>query len=101
MHQIKPEILENLVETLNLMGGEADVLKCFKIGKYDAISSDDSKFLNILESLNINYLTPTALIVYLFKKKKVTKCKALSSLERLKVFVSPEEFYLALNEIEG
>lgn len=59
-----------------MRGGEAEVFRLYKSGEFDAISSDDGKFLKILDALDIPYLTPSALIVHLFKKKVLSKEKS-------------------------
>ncbi len=41
--------------------GEADVFRLFKKGSFDIISSDDRRFLNIMDALDVPYMTPSAL----------------------------------------
>jgi len=55
-----------MIANLGMRGGEAAVFRLYKSGGFDAVSSDDSKFLEILDALDIPYLTPSALIVHLF-----------------------------------
>jgi hypothetical protein len=66
-----------------------------------AISSDDAKFLNILENLNIPYLTPASVIVFLLKKGAISTDESRKFLENLKEFISDEEFHLAMDEVEN
>jgi hypothetical protein len=47
-----------------------------------AILSDDAKFLNLLDNLNIPYLTPASIIVLLLKKGAIKKMKTLTNLMR-------------------
>jgi len=92
--------IDEMVISLGMGYGEADVFRLYKSGDFDAISSDDRRFLKIIDALNLPYLTSTALIVYLFNKKIFTKSEALSYLYNLKEMVSDEEYYLAIKEIE-
>lgn len=92
--------IEEMVTSLGMGYGEADVFRLYKSGNYDVISSDDRRFLKIIDALNLPYLTSTALIVYLFNKKVFTKSDALSHLYNLKEMVSDEEYYLAIKEVE-
>jgi len=80
---------------LSATKGEADVLSLYLAGDYDAIASDDQRFLSRLEAANIPYLTPTACLIYLSKNERVEKRAALEMLESLKPFVSREEYAVA------
>lgn len=80
--------------------GEADVVSLFLNGGYDAIASDDRRFLKKLESANIPYLTPAACLVYLRSAKRIAKFAALELLESLKPFISREEYATAKLRLE-
>ncbi len=95
----KEEVGE-MTDRLRMRGGEAEVFRLYKSGEFDAISSDDGKFLKILDALDIPYLTPSALIVHLFKKKVLSKEKAETYINELKEMVSDEEYYLAIREVQ-
>jgi len=75
--------------------GEADVVSLYMDGGYDAVASDDQRFLKRLEAANIPYLTPAACLVYLHKSKRVKKSAAAEILESLKPFISSEEYAVA------
>ena len=92
-------ILE-LIQKCNIKGGEADVVISYKAGEFDAVASDDARFLKFVEALDIPYQTPSSLLVYLFWKRKITKQEAIAGMERLKDYVSFEEYYLALQAIK-
>ena len=81
--------------------GEAEVLSLFLSGNYDAIASDDQRFLSRLEAARIPYLTPTACLIYLFKGERVGKQAAKEMLESLRPFVSREEYAVAKLVLEG
>jgi hypothetical protein len=89
----------SFVKSLGIKGGEAQVLMLHE--KNFAISSDDAKFLNILENLNIPYLTPASVIVFLLKKGAISREESRKFLENLKEFISDEEFHLAKDEVEN
>lgn len=75
--------------------GESDVVSLYMEGNYDAIASDDQRFLKRLEAANIPYLTPAACLVYLHKSKRVRKQAAVEMLESLKPLISREEYAVA------
>ena len=94
------EEVEEMVARLRMSGGEADVFRLFKSGGFDAVSSDDCKFLEILDALDMPYITPSALIVHLLKKKVLSKGDAERYINNLKGMISDEEYYLAIREVE-
>ena len=94
------EEVEEMIDRLKIKGGEADVFRLYKSGSFDAISSDDGKFLEILDALDIPYLTPSALIVHLFKMKGLSKKETETYINELKEMISDEEYYLAIREVE-
>ena len=94
------EEVEEMIDRLRIKGGEADVFRLYKSGRFDAISSDDGKFLEILDALNIPYLTPSALVVHLFKMKGLSKKETETYINELKEMISDEEYYLAIREVE-
>lgn len=56
----------------------------FLEGGYEAIASDDKRFMKKLEAADIPYLTPSACIIFLYKNSAVVKTEALDMLERLR-----------------
>jgi len=93
------EDVEQMIERLGIKGGEADVFRMYRSGVFDVISSDDSKFLGILDALDIPYMTPSAIIVHLYKKKVLSREEAERYIINLKEMISDEEYYLAINEV--
>jgi len=91
---------EAMIAKLRMRGGEADVFRLYKSGDFDVVSSDDGKFLEMLDGLNVPYITPSALIVFLFKKKVLSREDAESYINNLKEMISDEEYYLAIREVE-
>jgi hypothetical protein len=96
--KVKNPSQSSFVKSLGIKSGEAQVLMLHE--KTFAISSDDAKFLNILENLNIPYLTPASVIVFLLKKGAISRDESIKFLENLKEFISDEEFHLAMDKVE-
>ena len=94
------EEADEMIDRLRIRGGEADVFRLYKPGEFNAISSDDGKFLEILDALDIPYLTPSALIIYLLKEKVLSKEETKRYINNLKEMISSEEYYLAMREVE-
>jgi hypothetical protein len=92
---------ETMIEKLGLKGGEADVFRLFRAGKCRAIASDDQKFLDLIAALNVPFATPSALIVYAWKKGKMDKRICIGLLEKLRPTISEEEYQLAIIELKG
>jgi hypothetical protein len=80
--------------------GESETVSLYLNGNYDAIASDDQRFLKRLEASGIPYLTPAACIIYLHKCKSVERPVAVEMLESLKPFISREEYATAKLYIE-
>lgn len=94
-----PEICR-VAETLRLKGGEIDVYSLFQKGGFRAIASDDQKFTRKMEEMGIPCVTPTALIIYTWRKGVIDKERALELLENVESMVSKEEYALSKLEIE-
>ena len=77
------------------MKGEDDVVSLYMSGNYDAIASDDQRFLKRLEASNIPFLTPTACLVFLYANKKFERLAISELLESLKPLISREEYVVA------
>jgi hypothetical protein len=81
--------------------GEMEVVSHYLNGGFDAIASDDRKFLRKLESANIPFLTPAACVIYAYESGKIKKHTALELLNNLKIFISNEEYTIAKMYMEG
>ena len=86
---------------LSTVKGEDDVLALYEHGEYDAIASDDRKFIKRLEAAHISYLTPTACLVYLAKTNMLGAAKVLEMLDALSPFISREEYSVAKLYLEA
>ena len=102
---IEENIAKELLHVVRLQGkqssvvsvvkGEEKVVSLFSQGNYDAIASDDKRFLKKLDAANIPYLTPAACLIYLYKSKKIKKTEVTGMLEALKPFISRDEHAVA------
>ncbi|HSB31443.1 MAG TPA: hypothetical protein VLD55_07560 [Candidatus Sulfobium mesophilum] len=81
--------------------GEEEVVSLFEEGNYDAIASDDRRFLKILDAARIPYLTPGACLVYMHKNNRSEREKAMEMLESLKPFISSDEYVVTKLYLEG
>lgn len=91
------ENIENKLITLNTMhfpskNGEDAIFSIFQHGGYDAIYSDDKRFIKRLRFLNIPYITPSVFIALLLKKERLTTKEAQEKLDCLSSFVSDKEY---------
>lgn len=95
----KTTATERIIAGIKLVGGEADSVRLFKQGGYDAIASDDIRFVRLLEGLRIPYLTPAALIVFLVRRKRISISEGRRCLEELRPFISSEEYLTTLDAL--
>lgn len=79
--------------------GEIEALRLYRSGGFELIVSDDRKFLNHLERINIPYLTSSSLIVYLLYKKRLTKKDTTKYIDSLKVHISRDQYRTAMSEV--
>jgi len=81
-------------ERVPVSKGEREALLMYQGGGYDAIASDDQRFIKKLDAASIPFLTPAACILYLLNTGKIEKPQALTMLASLEPFVSQDEFNL-------
>ncbi len=72
--------------------GEEAVLTVFKKGKFDAVCSDDKRFIKRLRLFEIPYITPVVFIAILLKKGKLPIREAHKKLDLLSPYVSEAEY---------
>ncbi|MFZ3089141.1 MAG: hypothetical protein WA240_00820 [Nitrospirota bacterium] len=72
--------------------GEDSIFAIYKLGKFDAICSDDKRFINRLRFFDIPYITPAVFIAILLKKGKLTIKEAYKRLDSLSPFISDDEY---------
>jgi rRNA-processing protein FCF1 len=79
------------VETQDVKGEEA-ALAIFQKGGFEAILSDDKRFVRRLRALGVPYITPGVCLVMLLKQGKINLRVALENLELLSHFISSDEY---------
>ncbi len=90
--------LERKLLTVSTSGGsgakgEEAVFSVFQTENYDAICSDDKRFIKRLRLFQVPYLTPAVLVALMFKERKITANEALQKLETLSPMISDEEHF--------
>jgi hypothetical protein len=81
--------------------GEEEVIALYRGGGYDAVASDDKRFLKKLEAAGIPYMTASACVVFLYKRGRAPRADALAMLVRLRAFISAEEYEISRFAVEG
>lgn len=94
---IKDNVEKNLLAVIKSSSfskkGEDSVFTLFRRGTYDAICSDDKRFIKRLRFLDIPYITPSVFIALLVKEDKLTLDEAREKLELLSPLVSDDEYH--------
>lgn len=94
---IKGNLERNLLSTsklsLSAKKGEDAVFAIFQKGKFDAICSDDKRFIQRLQLFDIPYITPSVFIVILLKEGHLTIKEAVERLDTLSPFISDDEYH--------
>ncbi len=73
--------------------GEKEAVALFENGGFDAIGSDDKRFIKQLRLFNIPYITPAVFIAILLKRGDLTKDEAMRRLSDLSEYISENEYY--------
>jgi hypothetical protein len=68
-------------------------LSLYRQSKFDAVCSDDKKFIKKLRLLDIPYITPSVFIVILLKERILTVKDANERLDDLSPFISDDEYH--------
>jgi len=94
------EEVSHIAETLRLRGGEVKVYSMFNGGGFQAIASDDQKFMRKMEEIGVPCITPTALIIHTWRRSMMEGERASELIESMRPYVSEEEYILSKLEIE-
>ena len=81
--------------------GEDAVLALHKAGGFDAIATDDARFIRRLRGLGISYAVPAVIIVRLRQSGTFTDAEAQEALESLRSLISAEEYAAAQLMLTG
>ena len=79
------------IETHDARGEEA-APAIFQNGGFDAICSDDKRFVRRLRALDVPYITPAVCIVLLLKQGHMDTLAAAEKLQLLSRFISSDEY---------
>lgn len=79
-------------KTIKETAGEKEALSLYQKGGFDAIGSDDKRFLRQLRLFNIPYITPAVFIVLMAKQGILNIAAALKKLEALSAYISDDEY---------
>ena len=72
--------------------GEVAAPAIFQKGGFDAILSDDKRFVRRLRALDVPYITPAVCIFLLLKQGEITLPDAVEKLELLSPLISSDEY---------
>ncbi|OGK44698.1 hypothetical protein A3B40_04895 [Candidatus Roizmanbacteria bacterium RIFCSPLOWO2_01_FULL_37_16] len=73
--------------------GEKEAMALFQNGGYDAIGSDDKRFVKQLRLFNIPYVTPAVFITIMLKQGDIKAAYAEERLLALSEFISESEYF--------
>jgi len=89
---IKNRVLTVKGEQAGCEKGEEAALHLFKRGGFDALCSDDRRFIGRLKIMNIPYITPAVFIAILLKQRTLTIKEAMEKLDLLALYISDDEY---------
>jgi len=72
--------------------GEKEALSLYQKGGFDAIGSDDKRFIRQLRLFNIPYVTPAVFLALMVKQRNVTVAEAFKKLDTLSTYISDDEY---------
>jgi len=76
--------------------GEDAVLDLYRSGGFDAIGSDDHRFLRHLKGLGVPFAVPAALIILMTRHLDLNRREAEDCLFSLKPYISEEQYAVAM-----
>lgn len=79
-------------KSVKAAAGEKEALTLYQKGGFDAIGSDDKRFIRQLRLFNVPYVTPAVLLALMVKQGKVTLAAALKKLDALSAYISDDEY---------
>ncbi|MBA4390995.1 MAG: hypothetical protein C0399_08655 [Syntrophus sp. (in: bacteria)] len=81
--------------------GEESVYALYRADKFDAVCSDDKRFIKKLRLLGIPYITPAVFVVALMRDGQLTAAEAEKKLDALSPFISSDEYLTVQLSIRG
>ena len=80
--------------------GEKEAVALFQNGGYDAIGSDDKRFVKQLRLFNIPYVTPAVFIAIMLKQGDIKSVYAEERLQALSEYISENEYFAVKSFME-
>jgi hypothetical protein len=71
--------------------GEDAVLHLHRAGDFDAVATDDARFIRQLRGLGVPYVVPAVIVVGLHRAGLLSDADARDALQALRPHISPEE----------
>jgi rRNA-processing protein FCF1 len=81
--------------------GEDAALKLFRAGKFDAIATDDLRFIRRLRGLGVPFAVPAVIVVRLYRAGVLSRTEADSAIGALAPLISPDERAVAELLLDG
>ena len=81
--------------------GEDAALKLFQAGEFDAIATDDVRFIRRLRGLGIPFAVPAVIVVKLYFADVLSRAEADAALGALAPLISPDERAVAELMLKG
>lgn len=81
--------------------GEDAVLSLFNSGGFNAVGTDDARFIRRLRGLGVPYALPGVILVKLCQEKFMTEKEALAALATLRPHISADEHTVAYLILTG
>jgi rRNA-processing protein FCF1 len=75
--------------------GEEAVLAVYRLGGFDAVATDDRRFIRHLRTLGVPFAVPSGLVVAMLAQKTLGKEEAQVALEALRPHISEEQYSVA------
>jgi hypothetical protein len=81
--------------------GEDATLQLYKKGGFQAIATDDARFIRQLRGLGLPYAVPAVIVVELHRRGSISKTRATEALDALADFISADEYAAARLMLTG
>jgi len=75
--------------------GEKEALALYQAGRFDAIGSDDKRFIRQLRLFSVPYVTPAVFLALMVKQGTLPVAEALKKLDALSAYISDDEYSTA------
>ena len=81
--------------------GEEAALRLYRGGGFDAVASDDARFIRQLRGFGVPYAVPAVIVVWLCRDGILTAARAIKALAALRPHISPDQHAAAVLMISG